>query len=61
MRGCGRERSRSESDNQDISSDGPKKNKKNLSYVSVPPDRDSKREPLEQNVNLWLKEASLMK
>jgi hypothetical protein len=50
-----------DSDNQAISSDGLKKNTKNLSYGSVPPDRDSKREPLEQNVVLWLKEASLMK
>jgi len=61
MRGCGSERSRPDSDKQAISSEGLKKNTKNVTYGSVPPDRDSKREPFEQNVVLWLEEASLMK
>lgn len=54
-------RSRVDSENQAISSDGLKKHTKNWSYDSVSLDRDSKREPLEQNVGLWLKEPSLMK
>jgi len=61
MRGCGRERSRPDSDKQAIPSEGLKKNAKNLSYDSVPSDRDSKREPLEPNIVLWQEEASLMK
>ena len=43
-----------DSDNQAISSEGLKKNVKNLSYDSVPTDRDSKRESLKPNVVPWL-------